>query len=251
MDGIHRAPILHTCSPTSIEAGTFANLLREVYESPNGQCEYDWLLIQRIPLFSLVELEHAFKNMANNRGADSSGLIVDMIKHGTEELRQCILEVFNNMLLSGSIEISWHHSVFSMLPKSGDLLNAANWRPIAILPVLYIVFSKILHFRLCPILEKHQSDDQFGFRAKRRIDDVFIILESVISKSMEFNMPLWMASLVLRKAFDRIEFTPLFEALRIQEVPESYIALLSALYSEQVGQVNGSEFFDIQRGVKQ
>ena len=103
----------------------------------------------------------------------------------------------------------------------------------------------MLHFRLCPILEAHQSDDQFGFRAKRRIDDEFIILESVITKSMEFNMPLWMASLDLRKAFDRIEFKSLFEALRTQDVPESYIALLSTLYSEQVGQVNGSEYFDI------
>ena len=96
--------------------------------------------------------------MANNRGADSNGLSADMIKHGTVELRECILEGFNNMLLSGSIEISWHHTLFTMLPKSGDLSNAVNWRPIDILPVLYKVFSKMLHFRLCPILEAHQSD---------------------------------------------------------------------------------------------
>ena len=44
MDRIHRAPVLHTCAPTTIKNETFANLLRELYESSNGPCEYDWRL---------------------------------------------------------------------------------------------------------------------------------------------------------------------------------------------------------------
>ena len=74
-----------------------------------------------------------------------------------------------------------------------------------------------------PILEKEQSDDQFGFRIDRRIDDVFSILENVISKSNEWNLPFWMVSIDLRKAFDRILHHPLFDALRVQSVPEGYI----------------------------
>ena len=169
--------------------------------------------------------------MKNNRGADGSCITVDVIKQGTGELRQCILQLFNDMLLTGRIESSWHETVFIMLPKSGDLSNASNWRPIAVLSILYKILSKILHSRLNPILEPHQADDQFGFRRLRRIDDVFIFLESVIGKSMEFNMPLWMASIDLRKAFDRIEFGPLFNAIRLQGVSEDYVALLSALNS--------------------
>ena len=60
-------------------------------------------------------------------------------------------------------------------------------------------------------------------------------------------MPLWMGSIDLKKAFDRIEFGPLFNALRLQGVSEDYVALLSALYSQQQGKVNGSKFFDILR----
>ena len=55
----------------------------------------------------------------------------------------------------------------------------------------------------------------------------------------------------LRKAFDRIQFGPLFAALREQGVPEGYIHLLGLLYKDQKGTVNGSAFFDILRGVKQ
>jgi len=39
--------------------------------------------------------------------------------------------------------------------------------------------------------------------------------------------------------------------VRFSHVPESYIALLAALYSNQSGIVNGSDSFEINRGVKQ
>ena len=109
----------------------------------------------------------------------------------------------------------------------------------------------MLYGRLHPILDEAQSNDQFGFRSNRRIDDVFAIIENVIGKSNEWNIPLWMISLDLKKAFDRIEFGPLFEALREQGVPDGYIQLLSILYQNQKGTIDGKLFFDIQRGVKQ
>ena len=66
--------------------------------------------------------------------------------------------------------------------------------------------------------------------------------------SDEWNLPVWMISLDLRKAFDTIKFIPLFTALRKRGVPEAYVQLLAALYEKQKGSVNGSSFFDILRG---
>ena len=108
-----------------------------------------------------------------------------------------------------------------------------------------------MYHRLKAFLEHEQSDDQYGFQRNKRIEDVFCVLENVIGKSIEFEIPLWMASLDMRKAFDRIEFVPIFNVLREQGVPESYIALLTSLYTNQVGSVNGSKHFKINRGVKQ
>ena len=135
--------------------------------------------------------------------------------------------MYNSILATGQIPPNWHVTVFHMLPKSGDLKDPSNWRPIAILPIVYKIFVRMVYNRLSPILEKEQSHDQFGFRRDRRIEDVFAILESVISKTIEWNLPLWMVSIDLRKAFDRISYPALFQALREQNVPESYIQLLS------------------------
>ena len=119
------------------------------------------------------------------------------------------------------------------------------------MPIFHKIFSRLLYHRLRLFLEPEQSDDQYGFRRNKRIEDVFCVLENVIGKSIEIGVPLWMVSFDMRKAFDRIEFVPLFHALREQGVPESYIALLTSLYKNQVGSVTGSAYFKINRGVKQ
>ena len=63
-----------------------------------------------------------------------------------------------------------------------------------------------------------------------------------------------MASLDLRRAFDKIEHESFFGALRAQGLPNVYIDLLRVLYRNQSGVVEGvegSDPFNIQRGIKQ
>ena len=72
----------------------------------------------------------------------------------------------------------------------------------------------------------------------------------MISKGIEFNVPVWIISIDLKKAFDRIEHHALFRALREQEMDPEIIALLERLYSDQHGAV-GNYRFRISRGVRQ
>lgn len=60
-----------------------------------------------------------------------------------------------------------------------------------------------------------------------------------------------MASLDLSRAFHQIEIDSLYKALRSYGFEEGYVELLMLLYSNQSGQVDSSEIFDISRGVRQ
>ena len=126
-----------------------------------------------------------------------------------------------------------------------------NWRPISILPVCYKIFAKVIHLRLRPILEPQIADDQMGFMPSRGCDDALLVLELVIEKSIDQHMPLWFASLDLRKAFDRIEWSELFRSLTELAVPPAYQHLLAMMYDKQVGTLGGPDSFDIRRGVRQ
>ena len=133
----------------------------------------------------------------------------------------------------------------------GDSSQPTNWRPIAVLKITYKIFSRLLYNRLRVVMDEQQPHDQTGFRPITGIDDAFVVLECLSSKSLEWNAPIWFASLDLTKAFDRIEYSPLFDALLQQGVPRCYCTLLWKLYKGQTGSVHGSERFNIERGVKQ
>ena len=69
--------------------------------------------------------------------------------------------------------------------------------------------------------------------------------------SLEYETPLWILSMDLRKAFDTIDHSALFDGLRAHGIPEEYINLIMLLYSKQIGVVNDIKFFEIKREVKQ
>ena len=112
----------------------------------------------------------------------------------------------------------------------------------------YKIFAKLLHNILSLRLEAQQSDEQMGFRPKRSIEDALLILESIVSKSLEWNMPIWIISIDLKKAFDRVEYRTLFAALEEQGVESGYIQLLQRLYANQRGTI-GNASFSVRRGV--
>ena len=82
------------------------------------------------------------------------------------------------------------------------------------------------------------------------------ILRAVIEKSAEWGEELWIATLDVEKAFDRVHHSSLFEALLSEGVDASIIACLYALYSDLHASVmlwDGAESrsFEMQRGVRQ
>jgi hypothetical protein len=225
----------------------FANYLGDVFRSDVGHnaSVLDMLNVfasshgfHSIPPFQFPELEYVLSQMPCNKATDGTGVVVEMFKYGNVELHTCLLNIFNGMLKSGCFDESWRATLFTMLPKMGDTSRPSCWRPIAILKISYKICSKLICQRLRITLDSYQSIDQTGFRPGTGIEDAFLVFESLCSKSLEWNLPLWFASLDLAKAFDRVEYGPLFEAFW-------------ELYQNQSGKLQQGYGFSIQRGVRQ
>ena len=111
---------------------------------------------------------------------------------------------------------SWKNASVVLIHKKGDTADIKNYRPISLLPVIYKVFSHILLQRMLQALEQHQPQEQAGFRPGFSTTDHIHVVSQLQEKANEYKIPLCFAFVDYEKAFDSIEFTPLFTALANQ-----------------------------------
>ena len=110
--------------------------------------------------------------------------------------------------------------------------------------------ARMIFHRIAPRIELCQSEDQFGFREFRSWIHALFVAEVMISRCIEFPVPLWIAGVDLKKAFDRIQHIVLFDVLRQQGIDEGSLSLLKLLYKHQYGVISDHSFF-IFRGLRQ
>ena len=234
---LHMYPIkkTHTIGP-NLQA--CASLLQQVYTSENEAPYSDSF---SVPLFTFDEVEHALKRMRKGRCCDKDGMFLEMFLHCGRNNLQVLCTCLNNILVNKDIPEKWCDTFFSLLHKGGSTEDANNWRPIAILSITYKILARLVYHRIQQDLNEHQSEDQFGFRHSRSTTHALLILECMLSKGIEFNVPIWIMTIDLRKAFDRVDHTALFRALRSQ-MDSGHVALLEILYKTQYGNVVSTVF---------
>ena len=71
------------------------------------------------------------------------------------------------------------------------------------------------------VLESEMSVDQAGSRANYSCDDHLFTTTIIRQRCEEFGLPLWFAAVDFRKAFDTVEHTFLWNALRELKLPET------------------------------
>ena len=76
---------------------------------------------------------------------------------------------------------------FNVALRSGDVRRLKNWRPIAILPIMYKLFAPLLYNRISHTLFEWQSEHQHAFTPNRRIEDALLYAVLVIEYALEFN----------------------------------------------------------------
>jgi hypothetical protein len=177
-----------------------------------------------------------------------------ILQDGGEAIVTALTRLFNQCLHLRKLPSSWKNAVVILLHKKGDTTDIKNYRPISLLPIMYKVFSHILLRRMLPTLDFHQPREQAGFRAGFSTIDHLHVINQLQEKSNEYNIPLCLAFVDYEKAFDSIEFQPLFDALQNQGVDQVYISILKDLYQNATSVLRlhtDSDKFQLHRGARQ
>ena len=253
---MHIDVYMHMQTDRQTIADVFANFYAELYTSKTVGLDAPYAeMDETISPFSRCELDKALEELKAGRSPDSSGVLSEMLKAGGDYFWNILLDLYNCILRPTSpAPSSWRKTTMTVIYKSGDACLPQNYRPIAVIPILYKLFARLLYNRLAPVLDLEQSVDQAGFRRSYSTLDHLSAFTTICEKAGEWQKHVWIATLDYKKAFDTVEHEGLWEALRNQNVSDGYVQVLRRLYSKQRAQVKTdvvSKQFDIARGTKQ
>ena len=81
----------------------------------------------------------------------STNICKIILLHIPEKLRM----IFANSMFSGVFPPSWAVSTVKLLPKTGDLTNLGNWRPISMTNVFSKILEKLVHCQMLKYIQEN------------------------------------------------------------------------------------------------
>uniref|UniRef100_A0A8C5MBV1 Reverse transcriptase domain-containing protein n=1 Tax=Leptobrachium leishanense TaxID=445787 RepID=A0A8C5MBV1_9ANUR len=126
----------------------------------------------------------------------------------------------------------------ALIPKEGkDPTAVESYRPISLINYDVKVLAKVLAARLSPLLQLLVHPDQVGFVPNRQLYDNTRRNVDLIWWLSSHETPSLVLSLDAEKAFDRVEWPFLFSTMSCFGLPDNYLTLVRALYSDMTAQV--------------
>jgi hypothetical protein len=195
------------------------------------------------------------KKMKDGKARDESGVVAEMLKQGTQQLHEAVLDLFNDILQDDrEAPEQWWKTRLIVIFKKGERNLPGNYRPIAILPTMYKLFSRMLCARIQVTLMKQQSVDQAAYRPGFSAEDHLLTVSLLTERCNEWNIEVWFGLADFEKAFDTVEHDAMWKALEEQGMSQEYVHILKKLYRDQTAYVQAgvaSRKFTLSRGVKQ
>ena len=137
----------------------------------------------------------------------------------------------------------WRTSLISPLYKKGerDVIDNYNYREISLLSTAaYKIYAMVLDDRIKTEIERKMvlPDMQADFRKGRRTVDNIYILQHVAEKAIEEKEGKLFAFFIdLKAAFDRVERSRLWEAMKKAGISEGLVERTQEIYTETKSKV--------------
>ena len=205
-----------------------------------------------------TELQKALGQLKSGKSPGLDNITNEMLKVSQSYMKDCILKLFNTVLIAGIYPNKWAESYITPIFKSDNPNNPENYRGIAINNSIGKLFNIILHNRLDKFLTDNDiiNKTQIGFCKKARTSDHIFVLNSLIEKYVKTGKDkLYICFVDFRKAFDKVIHTGILYKLLQHTHNGIFYQILKSMYSDDKLCVKVEDkmtnFFKYEVGVRQ
>ncbi|KAG7296805.1 hypothetical protein JYU34_020747 [Plutella xylostella] len=201
-----------------------------------------------------AEIKTAIAKMKNHKSMGPDNVPADLWKKLGDNAMPWLTELFNKILIEGSIPDSWRSSFLCPIYKNkGDIAQCNNYRGIKLTSHTLKIWERVIGARITALTSL--TDNQFGFVTGKSTTDAIQTIRILMEKHRHNKENLYFVFIDLEKAFDRVPRKLVWQALRAQCIPESYITIIQDMYTNVLTQVKNpaglSKHFHVRVGVHQ
>ncbi|CAH8662896.1 unnamed protein product [Schistosoma haematobium] len=204
---------------------------------------------------TLAEVQKAIVNLKQGRAAGPDGLAPEVFKDGGLILAIRLTNILARIWESDVIPSDWPQSLIVPIYKKGSKSSCDNHRGISSTNIIFKILASIIIRRLTKTRELQTRENQAGFRPGRGCINHIFAIRQVLEHRHTYRRPTMVVFLDLKAAFDSVDREILWQCLSLKGVPQKYINLVKALYSNTTSRVRAygelSSTFVTSSGVRQ
>jgi len=179
--------------------------------------------------------------MKLNAAPGPDGLNVAFYRAAWPWIKMDVHKLVADFYLSGNFPRPLNATEIILIPKKTHASQVTDYRPISLTNVVYRLIAKSLANRLKEELPNYIHQSQHAFiQGRRIIDNIIIAQEIVHSFNLKaFKQQAFLLKIDLAKAFDRIEWSFVLNALRRRGYHGHFTKLVHACISTAYFSVEG------------
>ena len=125
-----------------------------------------------------------------------------------------LLLLYKIMWITRFTPIKWIQGLITLIYKKGDIHDITNYRPITLLNSLFKLWEKILDTRARTIIQdKYPLHLQMGSQKGNSSSWTILASNILIDKALEEGKPIYIASIDMNKAYNRVNRNKLWAIL--------------------------------------
>ena len=134
------------------------------------------------------------------------GLNSEICKDLMTLIPQYFIDIFLSSIRTTIFPTAWSKGIITVIPKSGNLADPSNWRPITQTPIFAKIMEKIVHNRVINYFIDNNilTAYQYGFRKGKSTQQAIFDLTKYIYSGLNHKKIVGTICLDIAKAFDSI-----------------------------------------------